>query len=392
MSEVPERYLELGLRLGRHVDGLVDAYYGPPEIKERVDAEELREPAELTRDAAALLDELDRLDEHRRSWLQAQLVGAETVARRLAGEEVPYAEEVERCYGVRPERVPEERFEAVHEILDEVLRGDGSLAERFQAWRDTNTLSGDQLARVIDSLGADLRDRTERLVGLPEGESVDFDYVTDEPWAAFNYYQGGLRSRIAVNTDTPLTPTFLIALVSHETYPGHHTEHAWKEQLLFEEGGVLEESIFLVGTPQSLVSEGIASLAPEMALGEEQQQVAAEHVRDTGLPFDPELSRTVQETAQPLAGVGTNVALMLHEDGCSEDEALAYMKRWGLSSERRAQQGLRFMTDPVWRSYSTTYTDGYRICKAFVGGDPARFRRLLTEQLTPAEIQVAASS
>ena len=25
-----ERYLELGLRLGKHVDGLVDAYYGPP--------------------------------------------------------------------------------------------------------------------------------------------------------------------------------------------------------------------------------------------------------------------------------------------------------------------------------------------------------------------------
>ena len=48
--------------------------------------------------------------------------------------------------------------------------------------------------------------------------------------------------------------------------------------------------------------------------------------------------------------------------------------------------GRRFMTDPVWRSYITTYTDGYRICKAFVGDDPARFKRLLTEQLTPADI------
>jgi hypothetical protein len=44
------------------------------------------------------------------------------------------------------------------------------------------------------------------------------------------------------------------------------------------------------------------------------------------------------------------------------------------------------MTHPVWRSYNTTYTDGYRICKAFVNGDPARFKRLLTEQLTPADI------
>ena len=25
-----DRYLALGLALGRHVDGLVDAYYGPP--------------------------------------------------------------------------------------------------------------------------------------------------------------------------------------------------------------------------------------------------------------------------------------------------------------------------------------------------------------------------
>ena len=35
-----ERYLVLGLRLGKHVDGLVDAYYGPPELQAQVDAEE----------------------------------------------------------------------------------------------------------------------------------------------------------------------------------------------------------------------------------------------------------------------------------------------------------------------------------------------------------------
>ena len=97
----------------------------------------------------------------------------------------------------------------------------------------------------------------------------------------------------------------------------------------------------------------------------------------------------MREAARPLEGVGTNVALMLHEDGCSEEEAFAYLKRWGLSSDRRAQQAIRFTTDPVWRSYITTYTDGYRICKAFVAGDPARFKRLLTEQLTPAEIVAA---
>ena len=61
--------------------------------------------------------------------------------------------------------------------------------------------------------------------------------------------------------------------------------------------------------------------------------------------------------------------------------------RWGLTSKRRADQALRFITDPVWRTYGTTYTDGYRLCRAFVDGDPARFKRLLTEQLTPADLE-----
>ena len=33
--ELVTRYLSLGLALGRHVDGLVDAYYGPPELARR---------------------------------------------------------------------------------------------------------------------------------------------------------------------------------------------------------------------------------------------------------------------------------------------------------------------------------------------------------------------
>jgi hypothetical protein len=82
--------------------------------------------------------------------------------------------------------------------------------------------------------------------------------------------------------------------------------------------------------------------------------------------------------------------LMLHADGASQDEAREYLLRWGLVSERRADHSLTFMTDPLWRSYSTTYTDGYRLCHAFVDGDPARFKRLLTEQLTPADLEAEA--
>ena len=103
-----ERYLELGLRLGRHVDGFVDAYYGPPAIAERVAAELVVSPENLSADAARLITDLDGgldddlIDAGRRRWLRAQVVGLHTSARKLAGEPIAYADEVEWCYGVRP--------------------------------------------------------------------------------------------------------------------------------------------------------------------------------------------------------------------------------------------------------------------------------------------------
>ena len=54
-----EEYLTLGLRLGRHIDGMVDAYYGPPERAAVVGAEPLLPPERLVADARALLAAID---------------------------------------------------------------------------------------------------------------------------------------------------------------------------------------------------------------------------------------------------------------------------------------------------------------------------------------------
>ena len=78
MDAAVERYLLLGLRLGRHVDGLVDAYYGPPELAARVEAEELVAPTRLVEDAEALVDDLED------GWLGDQARGLRTYAGVLA--------------------------------------------------------------------------------------------------------------------------------------------------------------------------------------------------------------------------------------------------------------------------------------------------------------------
>jgi hypothetical protein len=167
MSDVAVEYIELGLRLGRHQEGLVDSYYGPAEIKERIDAEELRDPGSLMEDAARLSDSLDGLEDDRRKWLEAQLVGLETAARNLAGAEIPFEQEVELYYGVPPHRTPESEFEAAHEAIDAILPGNGSLEERYRVWREDDAVPAEQLADVIARLTAELSRRASELVGLP---------------------------------------------------------------------------------------------------------------------------------------------------------------------------------------------------------------------------------
>jgi hypothetical protein len=376
---VTEDYIRLGLRLGRHIDGLVDAYYGPSELEDEVKAEPLRGPAELARDAAALLARAEE------GWLSAQLVGLETVAQKLAGAAIAYADEVERCYGVRVERVPESAFERAHEELDRVLPLGGSLAERYRAWREGDPIPRDQLRPVLEAVAADLRRRTRELVGLPDGEEAELEFVTDKPWLAYNYYVGGLRSRVAVNLDVPIAASIVVELVAHELYPGHHTERAWKEQLLVRAEGKLEESIMLIGTPQSLIAEGIAGVAPEVVI-EDQDELTASLLGRFGIEYDAAVGAAVRRVNRLYDRVGANTALLLYEDGAPEEEARSYLKRWALVSDKRADHSMRFLTDPMWRAYVPTYAEGYRVCSSWVGGDAARFRRLLTEPLTCAEL------
>jgi hypothetical protein len=259
-GSVPKRYLRLGLQVGRHVDGIVDAYFGPPELASAVEAAPPVEPRLLVAEAESLLDELED------GWLRDQVVGLRTYAGVLAGESRSYADEVEGCYGVRPTFTDEAVFAAAHEQLEELLPGDGTLRERYLSWEDSLRVPPERVERMVAAAIAEARAQTRGLVELPAGEEVDLETVRGEPWMAFCSYHGGLRSGIAVNLDLPFSALDLLVLAMHETYPGHHAERCCKEQLLVRGRGLLEETLVLVPTPQSLVSEGIATVAPLLLL------------------------------------------------------------------------------------------------------------------------------
>jgi hypothetical protein len=381
-----ESYILLGLRLGRHVDGLVDSYYGPDELSREVEDEPLAEPAALVEAGDALLTELDD------GWLRDQARGLRTRAGVLAGEELSYSDEVERCYGVRPERVGTDVYDAAHEWLDELLPGSGDLAERYEAWRNGANVPPERVVPVLRDVVAELRVGTAALLELPAGEQLVLDEVWDEPWWAFNYYLGGLQSRVVVNLDVPTTCDDVVELAAHEVYPGHHTEHAVKEQRLVREQGLLEESIQLVPTPASLVSEGIAETGPSIVLGGDVPGRLTEILRKHGLDYDFEQGRAVREARRPLRRIGLDAALMIHEDGATVDEAEAHVRRWGLVTPEQAAHSVRFVVDPTWRAYVINYSAGRELCQAWVGGNPRRLVRLLPEHVRVGDLLTAVSS
>ena len=112
----------------------------------------------------------------------------------------------------------------------------------------------------------------------------------------------------------------------------------------------------------------------------------ADLLHPLGIRYDTEVVAAVASAGEALSAVRGNAALLLHDRRRPEDEAVAELERWGLLSHERAVKSIAFLTHPTWRAYIFCYTAGLPLCRRFVGGDPARFERLLDEQLVPADL------
>ncbi|MGY1615827.1 DUF885 domain-containing protein [Geodermatophilus sp. SYSU D00691] len=394
MVDVPLEYVRLGLRFDRLEAGFVDAYTGDPRVRAEVQDEPAPTPQQLRDRARDLLRELDSADlpDDRTAFLRGQLTGLEGSARKMSGEPVGFVEEVSAYFQVDVELGDPAVYAAAHAELETLLPGSGPLAERYAAHRRREECPPDRLEAAVHALSSALRDRVRVDYGLPELETVAYEVVTDQPWSGFNYYEGGFRSRVAINADLPHRLGQLPHLVAHESYPGHHTEHCRKEQGLVDKAGRVEHTVFLVNTPECLMAEGLADLGVEASIGTGWGSWAAEVLGDLGLRLDGELAERISAAAAPLNRVRQDAAVLLHDRGADAAEVTAFLQRWSLVSAERAAQQLRFLTHPLWRAYISTYVEGFELLARWLAARPEgvpvadRFLRLLDEPLTPAGI------
>lgn len=394
LSKFGRDYLILGLRIGKLIDGYIDAYYGPQELKEIVDGEEKRTPNNLMAACKSLQKDLPNqgfIDE-RVKFIKKILESMETSLEIISGVEIPYLERVYRIYDIKPELVDDSVFYKIAEKLDDVYDGSGNLADRMKVAQTRRILSDDKIEETFKKASIITRERTQELYGnlMPKSEQLFIKLVNNEPWSAYNWYLGDYKSRIDINTDVPIEWTGILGLMSHEGYPGHHTERIIKEKLLYREQHRFEHCILIIPTPEAVISEGLAIVGIDVLFSlHKKVQIALEELCpaiEEELPLEKLI--TEREDFSEMRLLGNNLAIHAHVDGWTDDQLIKYGSDFGFRSKEKIKQSLRLIKNPLWSTYVFNYSYGAVLIRKKYGKrpNPKNFKELLTRPILPSDL------
>lgn len=265
------RYIELALALSLIDPHFVASSYGEADLREQALAtpRSLQEISAAARDTANDISASDAsedlLDTARRASLKAQLTSVAVRADLLEGRRLPFLEEAELVFGARvPELDARAYILELHSKIDRIMPGQGLLVDRIDKFRRNFIIPRERLPAVIEAAVAECRRRTYAAMELPE-ERLEIEYASGVNWLTFNEFRGNGFSVIKINTDLPVHIDRALEMGCHEGYPGHHVSNVLKERELVEARGWKEYTVQTLFSPQTLVEEGAASFAVELA-------------------------------------------------------------------------------------------------------------------------------
>jgi hypothetical protein len=404
MDGVAERYVTLALAMARHDPDYVDSYYGPPEWKTAADRDSvgLGDIALAADSLVRLLDPPvvggDSMVVLRRSFLRRHLESLASRARQLAGTVLTYEQEAAALYDISLPVLSDSAMQARAAAFDALLPGRGPLAPRFEALRRKFRVPASRIDTVFRTAVAEARRRTLQRVTLPDSEAFRVEFVRGEPWAAYNWYQGGLRSLIQVNLDLPLHVDNLTEYACHEGYPGHHVYNGLLEQALTRSRGWIEFSIYPLFSPMSLIAEGSAMAATDIAFPGGDRYDFETRVLFPLAGLDTtgyaQYRRAVRAQYE-LGPVYNEIARRRADGGITRDQAIEMTVRYGALPHAEAVKGVEF--GERYRSYGATYYLGKKLVLAWLergGGDESNpdrrwtlFGELLASPRLPRDLE-----
>lgn len=401
LDDVARDYVRLVLAVGEHEPGYVDAYYGPTEWADEAKAKkrplaQLRRDADRLRAAArSIAWSSDPLVQKRQRFLIAHLDAVAARLRFIEGERLTFVDEAEALFGIRPELKPLTAYDPILARVDGLVPGDGPLDERVERFRDRFIVPKDKVDAVVRAATAECRARTIRHVALPAGETFTLELVTDKPWSGYNWYKGEATSLIQINIDLPFRTQRAIDLGCHEGYPGHHVYNMLLEQKLTKKRGWVEFSVYPLYSPMSFIAEGSANYGIDLAFpGDEARAFEAKALYPiAGIASgDATTLDELKHATDELRSAEYTIADAYLAGRMPREQAVANLRKYGLTSQARAEQRLRFID--TYRSYVINYGLGREMVRAYVeraGPDAAArweaMARVLSEPTLPSDLR-----
>ncbi|MEO5509653.1 MAG: hypothetical protein ABIV28_07455 [Longimicrobiales bacterium] len=403
-APLAEQYVKLVLAVGQHDGGYVDAYYGPAEWQDQAKQQKMSLDS-IGSHAARLLMQVNAIDiqsasvlvQLRKAFLTKQLESLQAYSRMLQGEKMKFDDESRALYNAVAPTYPESHFASMLDSLSTLLPGEGTVAQRLEAYKRDFIIPKEKLDTVFRAAIAEGRRRTAAHVTLPANESFVLEFVADKPWSGYNWYKGKASSLIQINTELPIYIERAIDVGAHEGYPGHHVYNALLEQNLVNGRKWPEYSVYPLFSPMSLIAEGSANYGIDVAFpGAE--RVAFE--RDVLYPLaglDParaEEYARVRALADRMSYAGNEAARAYLNGDITADSAAHWLTTYALMEPARAKQRIKFFD--TYRSYVINYNYGRDMVGRYVeshGGtasDPEKrwsvFKELLSSPRLPSDL------
>lgn len=338
----------------------------------------------------------DAQQRERRERLGERLTATITRGEILLGDTpADFQTESQLIFGVQAPLYNEAHFKSLTAELEKLIPGDEPLVERVGKFRDQFIIPPDKLELVIGRAMEECRARTLEHLELPADERVTLNINKNMPYVGFTEYRGDSHSVVHLNASVPVHIERAIELGCHEGYPGHHVHATLLEQEIIKNRGWDEYKLVTLLGPYSVITEGAASYAEDLAFSPEERM------------------RFNAEVLMPLAGLNSsNLALYqnytelvselnfarnavanayLYED-LERETAIEWLMEYGLETRGTASQRLDFID--LQRAYVLTYNYGKQLVSDYIGDilieDPATawedFVEILLAPLGPQDL------
>ena len=401
LNPVAEQYVRLALALGEHDTDYVDAYFGPPEWREQ--AQQQAVPlAKITTAAEALVDTLEAIDVSsadallalRHDYILSHLKSLATVSRVRDGLTLSFDEESRLIYGFVAPSFPQQHYEETLERLNEFLPGDGPTHERYQAFRQQFRIPDDRVEAIVRAGIDECRKRTLQHMTLPDGEGFELEFVRNQPWSGYNWYQGGSQGLIQINLDRPKYLGTSIRLGCHEGYPGHHTFNSLLDDRYLRKRSWIEFAVVPLFSPQGVIFEGSGNYAARVAFPGDSRN---EFLHDVIMPLagiesaDLGALRAVSDLMHDARYAGIEATRKFLDGDWSKDETAEWLTAYALVAPQDIDAWFGFTER--YRAYRINYVLGEDLVREFVreenpdggaDGDWQALAKLLSLPPTPA--------